>query len=477
MPANPNAPLYRVLVPGGVLSVSELLRVIDLAADLGLDGLHFGSRQDILLPVDRNPTHVLPRYPDLELEPLAAGRSANIVSSYVAADIFPTTAWLTSATYLYVLDRFQDSHRLEINIVDPRQRLVPPFTGHLNFIASAEEDYWYLYVRLPGWAEAVALPTLIYSWDLATVSRLIEDEMDTIADEAGVLAAIRRDQSLNLRNVEQDLTIPFYPFPFYEGMNRIDGKSYWLGLYWRNNWYDLAFLRAVCQLALEHRIGKFCITPWKSFVLVGIPDARRLDWEKLLGRFGINARHSSLELNWHIPVGDAAALELKRYLVREFDRRDISTYGLTIGIASHYGQPFTSILITEDRAASAVDGLLVRPTYTLQYARGFDPNNREYVEYACRVDRSELTELMIELSQHYFEQLNVGADIRIKATASEPVTAATADLHACAHCSTVYDPVYGDEARGVAPGTPFEALPEDYRCWTCGTPVRRAEAV
>ena len=35
-------------------------------------------------------------------------------------------------------------------------------------------------------------------------------------------------------------------------------------------------------------------------------------------------------------------------------------------------------------------------------------------------------------------------------------------------CGYVYDPVIGDPDNGVAPGTPFENLPEDWTCPVCG---------
>lgn len=37
----------------------------------------------------------------------------------------------------------------------------------------------------------------------------------------------------------------------------------------------------------------------------------------------------------------------------------------------------------------------------------------------------------------------------------------------CSVCWTVYDPAVGDVVRQVPPGTPFEALPDDWRCPTC----------
>ncbi|MFU8844508.1 MAG: rubredoxin [Bacteroidales bacterium] len=37
----------------------------------------------------------------------------------------------------------------------------------------------------------------------------------------------------------------------------------------------------------------------------------------------------------------------------------------------------------------------------------------------------------------------------------------------CTICAYVYDPEIGDPDRGIAPGTPFEDLPEDWVCPVC----------
>ena len=42
--------LKRIFVKGGILSPNELKQIIHHAKSLGLDALHFGSRQDIILP-------------------------------------------------------------------------------------------------------------------------------------------------------------------------------------------------------------------------------------------------------------------------------------------------------------------------------------------------------------------------------------------------------------------------------------------
>ena len=35
-------------------------------------------------------------------------------------------------------------------------------------------------------------------------------------------------------------------------------------------------------------------------------------------------------------------------------------------------------------------------------------------------------------------------------------------------CGYVYDPAVGDPDNGIAPGTPFEDLPDDWACPICG---------
>lgn len=40
--------------------------------------------------------------------------------------------------------------------------------------------------------------------------------------------------------------------------------------------------------------------------------------------------------------------------------------------------------------------------------------------------------------------------------------------YVCTVCGYVYDPEVGDPDGGIAPGTPFEDIPEDWVCPTCG---------
>ncbi len=459
--------LSRLVVKGGVLSPAELRNIVDTAEELGLKTISFGSRQDILFPQEIEKDK-LKEIDKLQVITAEDSGLENIMSSYVSAGIFSNTSWLTGDRYLYVLEQFRYQPNLKINITDPKQRLVPLFTGHLNFIASEHEDYWYLYVRLPEWEETEMYPALIYSWDIAKISLEVESILQEEPQDVEMIFDIVSDSiDTNNRTVDKPLEVPFYPFPYYEGMNRIGPDTYWLGLYWRNNKYDTDFLKVMCDLCDESKIGKISITPWKSFIVKGIPLESKLIWEKFLGKFGINVRHSMLELNWHLPVDNKDALKLKKFLVANFDQNDISTYGLTFGITDYTRKSyyFTSIIIERNKPPEELGDFKIRDTYNLLYAKDFDPNTRDYLTHVQDVDRVELPGLLMELSKMYFEQLGTEKELTKKLTSEKEKL--EVEVYQCKECLTIYDQAYGDITQNIAPGTSFKKLSEDYNCPVC----------
>ena len=462
--------LSRLIVNGGVLSPAELNYICESAESLGFKSISFGSRQDILFP-EAIDSAKAKAFDKLKIIQPNSHDGENIISSYVATDIFPTTSWLTSGRYLYVLEQFRTQPKLKVNITDPKQRLVPLFTGHINFIASEHEDYWYLYLRLPEWKSIEMYPALIYSWDIDKIAEAIESILQEEPDSIEMVFDLVNDAvDTENRTVDKPLNVPFYPFPYYEGMNKIGQDKYWLGLYWRNNKYDLRFLKAMCELCADDKIGKISITPWKSFIIKGIPKYSKVKWEKFLGRNGINVRHSMLELNWHLPVADEEALSLKKYLVNNFGKNDISTYGLTFGITNHIRKPyyFTSIVIEKNSKPEDLKDLDIRETYNLLYAKNFDPNTRDYILHVQEIDKSNLSDLLMELSQMYFEELGNEKESENEAKALKETIEEV--VYQCRECLTVYNSKYGDVTQGVLPKTTFESLPSTYVCSLCEAP-------
>lgn len=473
-----NKYLQRIQVKGGIISPGELQKVISMAESIGLDALHFGSRQDILFPDTNKQKDITENHENFDLSLFSKPQEQNIMSSYVCIDIFPSTVWLRGTTYLYILEEFRRAPNLKINIVDPKQQMVPLFSGELNFIASEHEDYWFLYTKLPN-LDQEYYPVLVYTWDIAHITELIEDTYQNVNSVQELFETLNKTTSLNSKIIKKRLKVDFSPFPYYEGMNKMHTNQYWLGLYWRDNRYSMSFLKALCAFCVEYRIGKICLTPWKSFIVKGIQADYKLTLEKLLGQYGINVRHSALELNWHLPVDDQSALDLKKNLVLNFDQNDISTYGLTFAITSNQDRNryFTSIVIEVNPLPEISNSeFIVRPTFNVVYAKNFNPNSRSYVVYAQDIDKMDLPNLLMELTKIYFQNLDGEKQEVIKPGAlnleDEKIVL---EVYQCSNCFTIYDPSVGDEEVGVAPGTFFEDLPDNYCCSVCDASVSEFE--
>ena len=462
--------LKRILIKGGILSPNELKEIIAYARSLELKTIHFGSRQDIILPVHEEKKLSATDFQKVTDEIVPNSEHQNIVCSYVSSDIFPSTPWLNGSTYLYILEDFRTRPELKINICDPKQRLTPLFSGQLNFIASEVEDFWYLHFNHELFERNTYYPVLVYSWDIAKTATLIGRVINRASNVEELFRMVNENGTFNNRRVEHPLEIDYHPFPYYEGMNKMGITKYWLGLYWRNNQYDLNFLDEFCDFCLSNRIGKICLTAWKSFIVKGIPKESKLELERFLGRSGINVRHSLLELNWHLPVNDQEALDLKKFLVINFDQNDISTYGLTFGIANEFSRTyFTSIVIEKNQAPSLVKSFDIRPTYNVLHAHNFDPNETDYNIYAQDVDKLELPGLLMELSIIYFEQLGQSNS---KTEEEEPDVKTERPVYQCRECLTVYDEDLGDANFGITAGTSFEDLPGHYTCSVCDAPKK-----
>ncbi|WP_420582783.1 rubredoxin [Reichenbachiella sp.] len=457
--------LVRVFVKGGILSPGDFLRILTTAKELGTEFIHLGSRQDILFPAkDRSQALLENIFKSINTEyEVNEFTHQNVVSSYVALDVMPNKKWLVPHVYHHILDSFNFRAKHRINLVDPSQSMVPLFTGNINFIASTTDNYWYLYLRLKQFDNLpIPYSKVIHGYDLAKAAKALNDlDMNDDSLSSQDIFSVVDQQELNTLNPEEELKYPAPAFPYYEGLNREPGGNYWLGLYWRNNKFTVNFLIALCKRCMETNVGKISLTPWKSLIIKGIEENYLLGWEKLMGRFGINLRHSSLELNWHLPVLSEEALELKNYLVRALDQQDISTSGLTFTIKPNDDiYLFTSVAIEINPAEGEGSN-----TYNILYAKSFNPNSAEYLTYVKNVTKNVLPALLMELSVMYFDQIEDQPKSTPKKEVAPPVS--VSESYQCKHCLTIYDAQYGDEAADIAPGTSFDSLPENYICPTC----------
>ena len=253
------------------------------------------------------------------------------------------------------------------------------------------------------------------------------------------------------------LQLPDFYLPYYEGFNRYANK-YWLGIYRRNELFEIPFLKDICNLCLKTRIGQLYTTPWKSILVKGIEPDDRNDWGFILDKYRLNIRHASNELNWQIEDMCEEGLTLKQTLVREFEEADLRTYRLSFAIKT---QPKTGLL------GSIVIKTQPSGTFEILHTVDFNPNSKEYISYKRRVKRTDLVQQLIELCNSYYHlsQNKTTPQVPIVSEAEEqPATDAL--LYQCKHCMTIYDKTYGDELNGILPGTLFTDIGA-YTCPVC----------
>lgn len=453
---------------GGIISPGYLKEVLQLAADARVDTVHFGLRQQLVMEVPVNHFDAFDKACTERQIHHAIKKDAlpNIVSSYSATSIFSGDTWLREGVFKDVFNLFDYAPHLKINICDSTQQLVPFFTGHINWISSSSPHFWYLYIRAPKTQTAFCWRELIYTNDIAAVSKQVERLMlaDT-SDETGLYLKVKNAVSYTAKPVDKTLQLQTFSLPYYEGLNK-ENNTWWLGIYRREEAFTIAFLNDVCDLCLQTKIGELYTTPWKSLIIKSIEGNHRVLWNKVLGKHRINVRHAANELNWQV---EDEGLIIKRLIIRHFDKEDVRTQGLCFAVQTKpYSSLFGSVIIRKEQVKNP-HRLRSLDRYSILYKEGFNPNAAPLILFRESVEKEYLGIYLVSLFKYYYEQENGTPDFIQQPVVSNSTTEEKplVVVYQCRHCFTVYDEACGDEEQAVTAGTAFTALPIDYRCPTC----------
>jgi rubredoxin len=469
--------MIKINLPGGIVPAGELLDILNVAQNAHVSHIRFGNRQQLLFEVDETELDDLKNemiVNDLNYE-VNTEDYPNIISSYVTEDIVYNANWLKEGVYKDILDLFDYEPRLKINLADNSQTFVPFFTGNMNFISSDTSNFWYLYIRFPKTNHLYCWPSLIYSEDIPGISKLIEQEIlgnrklfydQPVIDGSLLHKKVSTKTGFLLQPYTQPLQLPEFHLPFYEGFNRYSNNKLWLGIYRRDELFPVDFLKEICELCLETRIGQLYTTPWKSIVIKGIDQPERKPWGNILNRYRINVRHAANELNWQVEELCNEGLEIKRQLVREFEEADTRTYRLCFAVKTKRKSGlFGSVIINKQQGSKAGEDI-----FEILHTRDFNPNSKDFVVFKQRVLRKDINTHLIELCDVFYELQNTeGSQPAPVSTATEMVTTTDKHVYQCKNCMTLYDETYGDDVNKVAPGTKFEDI-EQYHCPTCDAP-------
>lgn len=461
----------KINCPGGILPPGRLYQILDVLDRIGVEYLRFGLRQCIYIDLHRAQIEefiqlMAERYIVVEEDE----SRPNVISAYPIEEIFPTTSWVSEGVYKDILDAIDYDPELKINLTDSAQSFTPWFTGNINWIASREHlHYWHLYIRFPRTNVLVKWHRMIYTNDLMRFTRLLEGYIllhrNRYVDQSEINIVplkhyLNSYEWISILN-DEDLPSTAFNMDYYEGLNQY-GEQYWLGIYQRDEKYSLSFLRDLCAICMETRIGQICTTPWKSIIVKGIVTKDRYRWNHLLNRHLINVRHPLNELNFQVEDNNEDSLYLKKYLVSQFNEDDIRTQGICFGIKSRAkSEVFCNILIKK-RHMLRLGFFNAWPVYDILISNDFNPNERTGYVFAKGLFRyllpdqlnSCLTTYFKKRSQHFFKDEGLKTKPEIVEARNDKMEY----VYQCNHCKTWMD---GDALNDVMP---------DYTCSVCDAP-------
>lgn len=468
---------------GGIISPGDLYNIVVAASKAGITNVSFGLRQQLLIGINAENLNVL--ISELEISgvqyEINNDEYPNIVSSYPAEEVFITHTWLSEGVYKDIFDGMDYQPKLKINVSDSNQSFTPMLTGNINWVASSTaQHFWHLFIRFPKTNIICEWTEMVYTNDVPKLSREIEtlifQNKDLFYDNANakgeeLFRQIKKGKYI-IKSSEKPAVLPSFNLPYYEGLNRYNNNKYWLGVYRRDELFNIDFLKALCLLCLDTKIGQLCSTPWKSVIVKGIEEKDKLKWNLLLEKYQVNMRHAANELNFQVEDNCKEGLQLKNYLVKQLNDDDTRTFGVCIGIKTRKKSEVFSSILVRRKPLLKILGLEILHVYDILCAYNFNPNERTGFVFSSNNPKFLLAE-QLRRSIIAFYNSRENKHIITEKISSPKATAkkaATEYVHQCRHCLTVYEETVGDLENGIAADTTFNLLPNNYTCSLCEAP-------
>ena len=268
---------------------------------------------------------------------------------------------------------------------------------------------------------------------------------------------------------ERAAVLPSFNLPYYEGLNRHNNK-YWLGIYRRDELFRIDFLKELCLLCLDTKIGQLCSSPWKSIIIKSIEEKDRPKWNRLLEKYQVNMRHAANELNFQVEDSCEEGLQLRNFLVKKLNDEDTRTFGICIGIKTRRKSEVFSSILVRKKSLLRIFGKDFFSLYDILCAHDFNPNERTGFVFSSNNPKFLLAEQLrrsIVAFYNYRSSITKSPERVItpkKQILSKPIKEL---VHQCSHCLTIYDAALGQPESGIIAGILFTDLPKNYCCPLC----------
>jgi len=464
--------LIKIHSKGGLFTTQEIRSIAKTALYQGVDGLHLGTRQELYFHVkDEKKEVILKKLQNLELNIFEDQKTYNIVTSMPSVNVFSNKTWLNSGVYLDVIDSFKINPKLKIGLIDPEQELTPILHNQINFVASDDPGYWYMYLCLEPNKKPYLWPVKVDTYSIYQLAKLIGGMFigDKISDGDELVSIINDNIDYHHLAFTNAPELPNHSMPSYDGIHNAGNETFWLGITQQENKFSVSFLEALAYQCQQQKINNIYFTTWGSILIRNISKNKVADWNNLLTEHAINTGHAHSELNWLMAEMDEEAREIKRKVVSYFYKKNARTEGLTFGINTGKKEIFSNVIIKQ----KPILPLLNWNKYDIYHAKDFNDNTKEYELYKKGISKKELPKKLYKLCLDYSKYISKKRKLNDFEDAPAIKEEFNDGVHQCNDCMTVYDPQYGDPDNGILPGTPFAELPSSYTCSLCGAEKER----
>ncbi|MBL7649766.1 MAG: rubredoxin [Candidatus Hydrogenedentes bacterium] len=456
---------------GGRIPLSVLRHAAELTMVHGNGTMALGSRQELILGGIQSSSRDRIRR---ELGGLLVEhhpRRPNIVTTRPMAGRAGRTPWLSDGAYDSVLSQFMTAPAIPVNLSDPRQDVLPLYTGQINFIASTEPGYWHVSFNARGQLRPIVLSTAVHADGVPAATFVVQSAI--LQDNALDLPELQRNLLENLGGVAREL--PQVAVAHHDEVRPIEGfefdaksESYSLGISALAQRFPCAFLADLCLVARSLGLATAGLTPWRSLLMHGIPASARADFERLLLRHRVSlhtgAWDSASFNDFHTPGTVKAGAELLRALNENFPHPG----GLRIGLTEHSGVIPDTPIVVRAETPPARWPFRPEPRFNVFVRENFDRFNPMLIACVTGVAAGRMADAVLDLVERF--GAGQAATVAVATQASPVLLRGGALIHQCAECHTEYSEQYGDPLGGIDAGTPFAELPASWTCPTCGAP-------
>jgi rubredoxin len=458
---------------GGILPIGDLRKIIMTSNHFSLDGLSIGNYQNLYFDVlKENINSVKDRLGHLSIhyDISAVSDFLPIVHSGYLKDLVETTAWLTETYYVDIVNTFDHVPKISIRVIDPIQSTIAHTSSQLNFIASNEEDYWYVFLNLTESNCMQYIPMLIHTNDIARFSLFFEKYYFYIEPKGFHLELFINELYLiddwNFKNYSKLPNEVNYTFFQYEGIYKYDIKKYYLGIFNPTFKYKIEDLEKICILCIDQNIGFVYLTPNRSLLIKNINQNKLNLWTDFLSVSNINTHHSITDLCWNIHGNEVSIVKIKKQIGSILLKLDTRCEDIIIGINNPSVDRFYSIQIVE-KYLFKLFGYKCFVSYFIYYKKDLNPYNNEIISFADNVLKGQLFNFLSFLltkkeTKNKLNELELEPKNKSNLKSLLPI-------YECNVCKSRFDSNFGDSLNNVEAGVLFEDLQENYSCGVCGS--------